>query len=58
MKKKQILFILLTLLFFGIVIIFVYDMSRRTVSPWEKKKLKNHSSPQSFNFDFELFVSS
>lgn len=36
--KKQQLFKLIFLLFLGVVLFFLYDMSRQTTAPWNKKK--------------------
>lgn len=37
MSLKRFLFILLSIVFFLFVGYFVYDMSRKTTNPWEKK---------------------
>lgn len=37
-KKNQNLFKIIFLLFLGIVLFFLWDMSRQTTAPWEKKK--------------------
>lgn len=38
MNKKRLVFILISLLFFALVGVVVWDMSRQTTAPWEKKK--------------------
>lgn len=40
MKKARLLFIIGTIIFIFIIIAIVYDMSSKTIKPWEKKKNK------------------
>lgn len=38
MSRKQLVFILISILFLAVVGAFVYDMNSKTSKPWEKKK--------------------
>ncbi len=38
MTIKRLFFVLITLIFFSIIGYFVYDMSKKTINPWDKKK--------------------
>lgn len=37
-KKNQQIFKIIFLLFIAVVLFFLWDMSRQTTAPWEKKK--------------------
>lgn len=40
MTKARLLFIIATIIFIIAVVAVVYDMSSKTIKPWEKKKNK------------------